>query len=162
MPKAAGRELVIAWAGRHQRASWEEICADYRRRIARFVPVRDLPVKARDSGDDPGRQRAEGRALLAVLPEPFYLVALDGRGQAIDSPGLAARLSRLQEEWPHAIAFAIGSDLGLAPEVLDAARWTLSLGPLTLGHELARAVLYEQLFRGLSIAAGMSYHREPI
>jgi 23S rRNA (pseudouridine1915-N3)-methyltransferase len=158
----AGRELVVAWAGRHHRASWEEICADYRRRIARFVPVRDLPVKARESGDDPGRRRAEGRALLAALPEPSYVVALDSRGKTVDSAGLAAQLSRLQNEWPHAIAFVIGSDLGLGPEVQGAARWVLSLGPLTLSHELARTVLYEQLFRALSIAAGMSYHREPI
>jgi 23S rRNA (pseudouridine1915-N3)-methyltransferase len=158
----AGRELVIAWAGRHQRASWEEICADYRRRIARFVPIRDLPVRARESGEDPGRRRAEGKALLGALPEPSYLIALDSRGKALDSAGLAALLSRLQDEWPHALAFAIGSDLGLAPEVLDASRQVLSLGPLTLSHELARAVLYEQLFRSLSIAAGMSYHREPI
>lgn len=158
----AGRELVIAWAGRHQRASWEEICADYRRRIARFLPVRDLPVRARESGEDPGRKRAEGRALLAALPEPSYLIALDSRGKTLDSEGFAALLSRLQDEWPHAVAFAIGSDLGLAPEVLAASRQVLSLGPMTLSHELARAVLYEQLFRGLSIGAGMSYHREPI
>jgi 23S rRNA (pseudouridine1915-N3)-methyltransferase len=157
-----GRELVIAWAGRHQRASWEEICADYRRRIARFVPVRDLPVKARESGEDPGRRQAEGRALLAALPPSSYLVALDSGGRALDSAGLAAELSRLQNEWPHPIAFVLGSDLGLAPEVLQAARRVLSLGPLTLSHELARTVLYEQIFRALSITAGMSYHREPI
>ena len=45
--------------------------------------------------------------------------------------------------------------------VLDAARWTLSFGRLTLSHELARVVLYEQLYRVLTIEAGMSYHREP-
>jgi 23S rRNA (pseudouridine1915-N3)-methyltransferase len=157
-----GRELVIAWAGRHSRAGWEALCADYRRRIARFVPVRDLPVRSPKGADDPGRRRAEGRALLSALPAASYLVALDSRGRAVDSPGLAAELARLQREWPHAIAFAIGSDLGLAPEVGEAARWVLSLGPLTLSHELARVVLYEQLFRALSIAAGMSYHREPI
>jgi 23S rRNA (pseudouridine1915-N3)-methyltransferase len=55
----------------------------------------------------------------------------------------------------------IGSDLGLDRAVLNASRWTLSLGRLTLSHELARVVLYEQLFRALSIEAGMSYHREP-
>ena len=51
---------------------------------------------------------------------------------------------------------------GEAPsEVVGAARWVLSLGRLTLSHELARTVLYEQIFRALSIGAGMSYHREP-
>lgn len=155
------RELVIVWAGRHHRSGWEEICTDYRRRIVRWVPVRDVPVRARAAADDPQRQRAEGQALLAAAPDPVWIVALDSRGEMLDSGQLAERLARLRSEWPHPIAFVIGSDLGLDRAVLDAARWTLSLGRLTLSHELARAVLYEQLYRALTIEAGMSYHREP-
>jgi 23S rRNA (pseudouridine1915-N3)-methyltransferase len=155
------RELLIVWAGRHHRSGWEEICTDYRRRIVRWVPVRDLPVRARAAADDPQRQRAEGQALLAAAPDPVWTVALDSRGEMLDSGQLAERLARLRSEWPHPIAFVIGSDLGLDRAVLDAARWTLSLGRLTLSHELARVVLYEQLYRALTIEAGMSYHREP-
>jgi 23S rRNA (pseudouridine1915-N3)-methyltransferase len=154
-----GRELVIAWAGRHRRASWEELCADYRKRIARIVPVRDVPVRARDGADDPARRRDEGRALLAALPEPCFTIALDGAGRASTSMSLAAELARLRREWPHAVGFLIGSDLGLDPEVLAGARQVLSLSPLTLSHELARLVLYEQLYRALSIEVGLSYHR---
>ena len=155
------RELVIVWAGRHHRQGWEEICADYRRRIVRWVPVRDVPVRARAAADDPQRQRVEGQALLAAVPDPVWIVALDSRGEMPDSGQLAERLARLRNEWPHPIAFFIGSDLGLDRAVLDAARWTLSFGRLTLSHELARVVLYEQLYRVLTIEAGMSYHREP-
>ncbi len=156
-----GRELVIAWAGRHHRSNWEEICADYRRRIVRWVPVRDVPVRSRAAADDPQRLRSEGQALLAAVPDPVWVVALDSRGEMADSSQLAERLARLRGEWPHPIAFLIGSDLGLDGAVLAAARWTLSLGRLTLSHELARTVLYEQLYRALTIEAGMSYHREP-
>ena len=155
------RELVIVWAGRHHRSGWEEICTDYRRRIVRWVPLRDIPVRARSAADDPQRQRAEGQALLAAVPDPVWIVALDSRGEMPDSGQLAERLARLRNEWPHPIAFVVGSDLGLDRAVLDAARWTLSLGRLTLSHELARVVLYEQLYRALTIEAGMSYHREP-
>jgi 23S rRNA (pseudouridine1915-N3)-methyltransferase len=155
------RELVIVWAGRHQRTSWEEICASYRKRIARLAPVRDVPVRARGGAGDPQRRRAEGQALLAAVPPSAWIVALDSHGETTDSEQLAARLAQLRNEWPHPLAFLIGSDLGLDPAVLAAARWELSLGPLTLSHELARTVLYEQLFRALSIEAGMSYHRQP-
>ncbi len=121
--------------------------------------MRDLPVRPRGGAADPQRRRAEGEALLAALPDPCWPVALDPGGESLDSPGLSRRLSRLRDGWPHAVAFLIGSDLGLAPEVLSAARWVLSLGPLTLSHELARLVLYEQLYRALSIEAGIGYHR---
>ncbi|HXO20542.1 MAG TPA: 23S rRNA (pseudouridine(1915)-N(3))-methyltransferase RlmH [Thermoanaerobaculia bacterium] len=161
-----GRELLIVWAGRHRRSTWEELCADYRRRIARSIAVRDVPVKVRaegrEGGGDAKRVRAEGRALLAALPDPCYVVALAAEGRQTDSAGLAAELARLQGEWPHPIAFLVGSDLGLAREVRAGARWVLSLGPLTLSHELARLVLYEQLYRALTIQMGMSYHREPV
>jgi 23S rRNA (pseudouridine1915-N3)-methyltransferase len=156
------RELVIVWAGRHHRSGWEEICTTYRRRISHMATVRDLPVRAKAASEDPQRLRIEGQALLAALPRPSYPIALDSRGDAVDSAQLAQRLTRIKAEWPHPVAFLIGSDLGLDRAVLDEARWVLSLGRLTLSHELARVVLYEQLYRALTIEAGMSYHREPL
>jgi 23S rRNA (pseudouridine1915-N3)-methyltransferase len=156
------RELVIVWAGRHHRSSWEEICSSYRRRISHMATVRDIPVRAKAASEDPQRMRVEGQALLAALPRPCWPVALDSRGEIVDSSQLAERLSRIKAEWPHPVAFLIGSDLGLDRAVLDEARWVLSLGRLTLSHELARVVLYEQIYRTLTIEAGMSYHREPL
>jgi 23S rRNA (pseudouridine1915-N3)-methyltransferase len=156
------RELAVLWAGRHQRSNWEEICASYRKRIVRFVPVRDLPVRARVAADDPQRLKAEGVALLAALPPSAWTFALDSRGEVLSSEQFADRLAKLKQEWPHPIAFLIGSDLGLDRAVLEGARAVLSFGALTLSHELARVVLYEQLYRALSIEAGMSYHREPL
>ena len=156
------RELVIVWAGRHHRSGWEEICTTYRRRISHMATVRDLPVRAKAASEDPQRLRIEGQALLGALPRPSYPIALDSRGESVDSPQLAERLARIKTDWPHPVAFLIGSDLGLDRAVLDEARWVLSLGRLTLSHELARVVLYEQLYRTLTIEAGMSYHREPL
>jgi 23S rRNA (pseudouridine1915-N3)-methyltransferase len=156
------RELVILWAGRHHRSSWEEICSSYRKRISHMATIRDVPVRARAAAGDPQRLRLEGQALLAALPQPAWPIALDSRGENLDSTQLAERLSRIKAEWPHSVTFLIGSDLGLDREVVDKARWVLSLGRLTLSHELARVVLYEQLYRTLTIEAGMSYHREPL
>ena len=152
---------MVLWAERHQRPNWEELCGAYRRRIARLAAIRDVPVRARAGADDPQRQRAEMQALQAAMPQSAFCVALDSRGEALASAAFAARLGRMRDEWPHPIAFLIGSDLGLDAGLVAQARWVLSLGPLTLSHELARLVLYEQLFRALSIAAGMSYHRDP-
>ena len=150
---------MIAWAGRHQRRAWEDLAADYRRRIERFLPVRDLAVKARATGEGAERKRAEAKALVAALPEKSWTIALDPRGEMLSSEAFAARLARLRHDWPHPIAFVLGSDLGLDDEILGRARQVISFGPLTLPHELARVVLYEQLYRALCIDAGINYHR---
>ncbi len=77
----------------------------------------------------------------------------------LDSEAFAERLRRLEETWPHALVFVLGSDLGLARDVLDRANEKLSLGPMTLPHELARLVLYEQIYRAATIRSGIKYHR---
>ena len=156
------RELLICWAGRHRRDAWEDLCADYRQRIERWMPVREIVVKTKGTGEGRERRAAEGEALLAALPDPCWLIALDRRGKGLSTNDLARRLGTLQEEWPHPVAFAIGSDLGLDPAVLSAARLRLSLSALTFPHEIARLLVYEQLYRVLSIHAGIKYHRGPI
>jgi 23S rRNA (pseudouridine1915-N3)-methyltransferase len=158
-----GRELIVVWPGRPQRDEWEALCERYRGRIGRWTAIRDLPVRAGPRrGPSRVRQESEGEALLAALPEPCWTIGLDRRARALDSKGLAARLRDLSEDWPHPVAFLIGSDLGLSRAALERCRERLSLGPLTLPHELARLVLYEQLYRALSILAGIKYHREPL
>ena len=154
-----GRKILILRAGRHLRKDWETLCADYRRRIERDLPVEDRLLKSR--GEGATRRRLEAEALEAALPDPCWTIALDPRGRTLDSEALARELARLREEWAHPIAFLIGSDLGLDPELVGRARMKLSFGPMTFGHELARLILYEQIYRALSIAKGIKYHRQP-
>jgi 23S rRNA (pseudouridine1915-N3)-methyltransferase len=154
-----GRELLILWAGRRRRDAWDRMCRPYRQRIERQLPLTESNVRVAAGSEGRSRQRAESRALLAGLPSPCWTVAVDRRGVARSSRQLADWLGRLRHEWPHPIAFLLGSDVGLSAELLAEARDSLSFGPLTLPHELARLVLYEQLYRALSILAGMNYHR---
>ena len=155
-----GRELLIVWAGRHRRRAWEELCADYRRRIERQIPVRDRWVKVRTGGDGPARRRSEGQAMAELLPDPCWTIALDPQGKTTSSEGLAREMIRLREEWPHAIAFLIGSDLGLDEQVRRRARQRIALGSMVFGHELARLILYEQIYRTIAIERGIKYHRQ--
>ena len=155
------REILVLWAGRHQRKGWEELCGEYRRRIEHTVPVRDQMVRLRGSGEGAARRKAEGEALLAALPEPCWSIALDPRARPASSEDLADKLRQLHDEWPHPVAFLIGSDLGLDPRVVDRARERVSFGPMTFGHELARLILYEQIYRAISMRRGIKYHRQP-
>jgi 23S rRNA (pseudouridine1915-N3)-methyltransferase len=60
-------------------------------------------------------------------------------------------------EEPRPVAFLLGGAVGLAPGLVAECEARLSLGPLTLPHQLARVVLAEQLYRALTIAAGHPY-----
>ncbi|MBV9251602.1 MAG: 23S rRNA (pseudouridine(1915)-N(3))-methyltransferase RlmH [Acetobacteraceae bacterium] len=103
-------------------------------------------------------KRREGAALLALLPDKAFTVALDPGGEAPDSEALAVLLER----WlglGRPVCFLIGGAEGLDLSVLTRADYTLSLGKLTWPHLLVRPMLAEQLFRARSIAEGHPYHR---
>lgn len=97
--------------------------------------------------------------MAAQLPDPCWTVALDPRGKALSSEAFAGELRRLETEWPHPIAFLVGSDLGLDEELAATARQRLAFGPMIFGHELARLMLYEQIYRSVAIRRGIKYHR---
>ena len=153
------RELIVAWAGRHQRSAWETLTESYRKRLGRWTRIHDRPVRAVATGGDERRRKLEGEALLAAAPDPCWGVALDSGGKMFSSEELSRYLTRLSHEWPHPVVFFIGSDLGLDAAVSEGSRLVLSFGPMTLPHELARLVLYEQIYRALSIEKGIKYHR---
>jgi 23S rRNA (pseudouridine1915-N3)-methyltransferase len=55
----------------------------------------------------------------------------------------------------------VGGADALPQAVLARAEWVWSLSRLTLPHELARVILYEQLYRAYTIRRGEPYHRGP-
>ena len=88
------------------------------------------------------------------IPERSYVVLLDAAGSEHSSEGFA----RFLEERRHGgrdVCFVIGGPFGTR---LDRHDHRLSLGPMTLPHQLARVVLLEQLYRAHKILAGEPYH----
>lgn len=148
--------------GRGRKDPAEDLCAEYRSRIERFAPIRDQVLKPLVQRQGLDRLSAEAELLRAAAPSPCRWVALDRRGRSLNSTEFSALLARWQEEWPHPIVFALGSDLGLDAGFCQGAELRWSLSPLTLPHSLARLVVYEQIYRGLSLRAGIKYHRDPL
>jgi 23S rRNA (pseudouridine1915-N3)-methyltransferase len=119
------------------------------------VEVRDEPLQR--GTPDEVRER-EGRRIAPHL-DGCHVIALDVGGRPRSSDQLAELLRELEERPPQRSAFVIGGACGLAPAILATAADRLTLGPLTLPHQLARVVLGEQLYRATTILRGEPYHR---
>ncbi len=154
------RVRVLAIGGRPR--SWVADAWDqYARRLPPawridLVEVAGARRSARQPDDEV--RTAEAEKIRGVLRRDERVVALDERGRLLDSRGFAGRLS----DWlggSRDIAFVIGGADGLDAALLAAADFRWSLSPLTLPHEMVRAVLAEQLYRASTIIAGHPYHR---
>lgn len=86
------------------------------------------------------------------------LVLLDSRGKQLSSEQFADWLGKQRDQGQQMIVFAIGPADGWSEEARKRANLLLSLGPMTLPHELARVVLSEQIYRAFTILSGHPYH----
>ncbi len=82
----------------------------------------------------------------------------DGRGKAMSSEDWAGALRQAQEAGRRALVLAIGPADGWSRDALTGEARLVSLGPMTLPHELARIVVAEQMYRATTILAGHPYH----
>ena len=88
------------------------------------------------------------------IPDRAYVVLLDEGGREMSSEAFAGWLDERRIE-ARPLCFVIGGAFGIS---LSRSDMRLSLGPMTLPHQLARVVLVEQLYRAHKILAGEPYH----
>jgi 23S rRNA (pseudouridine1915-N3)-methyltransferase len=105
------------------------------------------------------RMAEEAHKLLKATAEADLRIALDERGKQLTSQTFSADLGRRRDGGVRSLAFLVGGADGHDEAVRSGAALTLSLGPMTLPHGLARIVLVEQLYRAATILAGHPYHR---
>jgi 23S rRNA (pseudouridine1915-N3)-methyltransferase len=139
-------KLKICWIGKTKSGAIRELTEEYVGRL-------------KHRGDIEGVELASEAALLKMKEKaPHTLVLLDQRGRQMTSEEMAEMLEAHQMRGTHTLVFAIGPADGFSQETRHAADFVLSLGKMTLAHELARVVLLEQLYRGFTILKGHPYH----
>jgi 23S rRNA (pseudouridine1915-N3)-methyltransferase len=153
-------KIAVIAVGRLKERYWREAADEYLKRLRPYATVREIEIADRDVSRDEARALAEeGADIARALPEGSYVVALDVTGDELTSEGFAACLSARGLEGRSSVTFVIGGSAGLAPEVLSRTDERLSLGRITLPHQLARVVLFEQVYRAFRISRGEPYHR---
>jgi len=152
--------ITLVAVGRLKEPHWRQAADEYLTRLRPYANVEVVEVPDRDVTRDEVRAVAEeGADVLRVLPDGAHVIALDISGRRQSSEEFAAELERHMLERRSHLAFVLGGAAGLAPEVLGRADDRLSLGPMTLPHQLARVVLLEQVYRAFRIVRKEPYHR---
>jgi 23S rRNA (pseudouridine1915-N3)-methyltransferase len=152
------RIAVVVVAGRGRTAWADAAVEDYGRRIRRYVAVEEIAVRSEPFRDDvEAVRRAEAERVEKVLGERDVLVVLDERGADVDTPSLTRWFEQCRSNGEYRVVFAIGGAYGHHASLRDRARRVIRISPMVLNHEVARVVLYEQLYRVFAAIAGVPY-----
>ncbi|MBQ3848179.1 MAG: 23S rRNA (pseudouridine(1915)-N(3))-methyltransferase RlmH [Clostridia bacterium] len=127
--------------------------SDYSKRLSRFAQIEVIELPEGKS------VREEGESQLKRLPEKAYIVALDLAGKEIDSPKLAGLIDKTATDGYSHICFVIGGAEGISPEITDRADFRFCMSKLTFTHQMARFILFEQLYRAEKIINNEAYHK---
>jgi 23S rRNA (pseudouridine1915-N3)-methyltransferase len=151
-------KIKIAWIGRTKEPAIQSLTDEYLKRISRYVPVEGLAVR-----DEAALLQLCGRTALAkgsktASAGKSTLALMDSRGKQFSSEEFARFLGEYQDRNPLPLVFAVGPADGFSDVARSAAQHSISLGKITLAHELARVVLLEQVYRALTILKGHPYH----
>jgi len=148
-------KIKVAWIGKTKEPAIEALTDEYLKRISRYAEVAGVALK--DEAAILSLASGERYRSGPQNKERHKLVLLDARGKQFSSEELADFLEREQVN-ATPLLFAIGGSDGFSEEARHNAGFTLSLGKMTLPHELARVVLVEQLYRAFTILKNHPYH----
>jgi 23S rRNA (pseudouridine1915-N3)-methyltransferase len=152
--------IKIACIGRLKASAELELCNRYSTRSLTLIKplgFRGLSLHEQEeskAASAPQRQNEE----MAFLKSHARgrVIALSEEGRNLTSPAFAQLLATERDKGTEAISFMIGGADGLHK---DLRQDTLAFGAITLPHQLARAILLEQIYRAMTILSNHPYHR---
>jgi 23S rRNA (pseudouridine1915-N3)-methyltransferase len=129
---------------------------DYAQRLRRHGRVEEVAVKTEVfRGDVDAVRDAEGSRLRRASGTGV-LIVIDERGEPLDSHAFSSLVDQSRQRGQ--VVFALGGAYGHSEETRRAAHRVVRLSDLVLNHEVARVLLYEQLYRAMTLLTGAPYH----
>ncbi len=138
---------------------------EYKKRLGAWCKVEQVSLKEERLPDNPTENQIkqglfqEEKKILERLSPKSYVIAMCVEGKELSSEELAGKISQITLEGHSEIAFIIGSSFGLSDTVKKRADFKLSVSKMTFPHQLLRVILYEAIYRSLSIINGTKYHK---
>lgn len=151
-------KITILAVGRIKEKYFSAAIAEYAQRLKPYAVLKvvELEPVSFSKANQEKSKREEGIAIEKFLTKQTdsFIITLDEKGKEFGSVEFSNYLDRINKP----IIIVIGGTVGLANNVKGKADLILSLSALTFPHELARVVLYEQIYRAVTIAKNKNYH----
>ena len=161
-------KLILCAVGKLGATTENAMARDYLSRATQtgralgLGPADLIEVEARKAKNLSSAQlkAAEADAIRAALADGGILIACDERGEPLTSRAIAQRVEKYKDRGERRVIFLIGGADGLDPDLRKEAAFSLAFGPQTWPHALVRVMLAEQMYRAVTILAGLPYHRD--
>jgi 23S rRNA (pseudouridine1915-N3)-methyltransferase len=138
--------MRLVMLGKTRSPEVRAIIDDYVKRIGRSTPIEITELRETDAA-----------LKKFAFEQPSTIVLLDAAGKNLDSNAFAKWLGEHRDRSTRQLTFVCGGADGFPEEIRRQADQKLSLSPMTYSHELARAMLAEQLYRAFAILSGSAY-----
>lgn len=156
--------IKIIAVGKIKEKYIEDAIFEYLKRLSKFtkteiIEVKDIPSKENSSESEKAEvKEKEGKEILSKI-NGEYVIALDQKGEMLDSFCFSQKISNIFLNFNSTIAFVIGGSLGLSDDVLRRADFTMSFSKLTFPHQLFRINLLEAIYRSFKIINNEPYNK---
>ena len=158
-------KISIISVGKLKEKYLEDGIKEYIKRLSKYTEVNEIvlkdepiPDKSNDTIDNEIKIK-EGRRIIDAMPQNSYKIALDLRGEMLDSPELAKKILQIQTYNNSHIVFIIGGSLGISSEVIENVDYKLCFSKMTFPHQLMKLILMEQIYRAFKINHNETYHK---
>jgi len=149
--------ITIITIGKVKESYIKEGILEYKKRLGPYLGLKEIELKAQSFNPDTKKKTKdlEGSRILKSLEkyskENIFL--LDENEEEFSSVGFSKLFVNKSE-----IVFVIAGSLGWSDKLLSSKYRKISLSKMTFPHEVARLLLFEQIYRSVTIIKGKEYH----
>ena len=151
--------ISIICVGKIKEKYMQEAISDYCLRLTKYAEISIIEVAEDQNADTSKRIETECDAMIRKTPSDAYKIVLDLKGKELSSEQLAEQIEKIPLQGFSHIVFFIGGSDGLSDKIRNFSDSSFCMSKLTFTHQMARAILVEQIYRAMKINNGEKYHK---
>ncbi len=152
-------KITLIWVGKTRNRQLACLLSEYLKRLRHFCELAVLEVKPAGEYQPELAKEKEGERVLARLHTDDYVIMLDPAGAELSTESFAGLIGSKRDLSSKNLVFVTGGHYGVSSNLKRRSQQMLSLSKMTLGHEIARLVLLEQIYRAFTLIHHIPYHK---